>query len=76
MSKTVEQHMAEVPPVQIEDQIQPLPPVTVITPHATFYDTTKSDDNLIAIPAGAKNIIAKTDKDLGALQLLPHMSLP
>jgi len=76
MSKTVKQQTAEAPPGQNKDQIRHLSPVTVIIPHAIFYDTTRSDENIIAIPARAQNITAKTDKDLGALQLLPHMSLP
>lgn len=77
MSKTVEQQMSEAPSVQDKDQIRPLSPVTVIIPHAIFYDTTRSDQNIIiALPARARNITAKTDKDLGALQVWPHISLP
>lgn len=75
MSKSIETQIAESPAIGPPDQIRPLAPVTVITPHAIFYDTTSSKYNIIAIPARVRNVIAKTDYDLAALFLQPHTSM-
>ncbi len=75
MSKSIETQIIESPVKGQPDQIRPLIPVTVITPYAIFYDTTSSKENIIAIPARVRNIVAKTDYDLAALFLQPHTSM-
>jgi len=75
MSKSIEKQIAESPAKGPPDQIRPLVPVTVITPHAIFYDTTSSKYDIIAIPARVRNVIAKIDYDLAALYLQPHTSM-
>jgi S1-C subfamily serine protease len=76
MSKTIDKQIAEAPPSKGPNGFRPVSPGNVVTPHAVFYDTARSSEHIFAIPAQTRNLIAKIDKDLAALQLLPHTSFP
>ncbi len=74
MSKPISQQIAEAPPSKKPKGLRPLSPGKVVIPHAIFYDTTRSSENIFVIAAQTRNVTAKIDRDLAALQLLPHKS--
>ena len=76
MSKTIAQQVSEAPPSRRPNGIQPVSPGNTTTPCAIFYDTARSSKHIFAILSHPRNLIVKTDKDLAAIQLLPHARFP
>ena len=76
MSRTIAQQIADAPPSIRPDGLQPVSPGKTVTPYAIFYDMARSSEHIFAILCCPRNIIAKTDMDLAAIQLLPHTSFP
>ena len=76
MAKPIAQQIAEALRPRIQDDLLPVSPGKTVVPYAVFYDTERSSEHIVAIPIQTKNASAKTDKDLAALQLLPHTSFP
>ncbi len=76
MSKTIAQQVAEAAPSKRPDGLQPVNPGNTITPYVIFYDTLRSREEIFAILSQPRNLTAKIDKDLAAIQLLPHTRFP
>jgi len=72
MAKSIAQQIAEASRPRIPGGLIPVSPGLTVRPHAVFYDTDRSSEHIVAIPVPMQNASAKTDKDLAALQLLPH----
>jgi S1-C subfamily serine protease len=76
MSKTIAQQITEAPPCTRPNGLQPVSLGNTVTPYAIFYDTARSSEHIFAILSHPRNLIAKIDRDLAAIQLLPHTSFP
>jgi hypothetical protein len=76
MSKTIAQQIAEATPRKNPNAPQAMSPGNMVIPYAIFYDIERSSENVFVMPVCPKNLIAITDKDLAAIQLLPHTSFP
>src|SRR5208337_24121 len=74
MAKPIAQQIAEASRPKIPDGLVPVSPGQTVVPHAVFYDTDRSSEHIVAIPVPTQNASAKIDKDLAALELLPHTS--
>lgn len=75
MSKTVTQQLEKIPQEKKDNQIHILDPITVIAPHAIFYDTVSHRNGMLAFPIQAKHMVAKTDSDIAGLSLWPHLAM-
>lgn len=76
MSKTIAQQIIEAPPSTKPNGLRPVSPGNTVMPYAIFYDTARSSEHIFAILSNPRNLIAKTDMDLAAIQLLPHTRFP
>jgi len=76
MSKTIAQQVTEATPSIRPDGLQSVNPGNTITPYAIFYDMMRSREKIFAILSSPRNLTAKTDRDLAAIQLLPHTRFP
>jgi len=76
MSKTIAQQVVEAAPSTRPDGLQPVNPGNTLTPYAIFYDMVRSREQIFAILTHPRNLTAKTDRDLAAIQLLPHTRFP
>jgi len=76
MSRTVAQQIAEAPPSTRPNGRQPVSPGKMVIPSVIFFDVESSRENIFAVVCNPKNISAKTDMDLAAIQLSPHTSFP
>ena len=76
MSRSIAQQIADAPPSTRSNGLQPVYPGKTDTPYVIFYDVVRSNEHIFAILCQPQNIIAKTDMDLAAIQILPHKSFP
>ncbi len=72
MAKPIAQQIAEASGPSTPGGLLPSSLGQTVRPHAVFYDTDRSSEHIVAIPVPMQNASARTDKDLAALQLLPH----
>lgn len=72
MAKPIAQQIAEASVPSTPGGLIPVSPGQAVRPHAVFYDTDRSSEHIVAIPVPMQNASARTDKDLAALQLVPH----
>jgi len=76
MTKNIAQQINEAPPSTRTNGLKPVSPGKTVTPFVIFYDTARSREHIFAIPCQPNNLIAKTDKDLAAIQLSSHVRFP
>ena len=70
------QQIADAASSKRPDGLQPVNPGNTITPYAIFYDMARSREHIFVILAHPRNLTAKTDMDLAAIQLMPHARFP
>ena len=76
MEKKIAQQISEAPQSTRTSRFKPMSPGKTITPFAIFYDTARSREHIFTILSHPRNLIAKPDKDLAAIQLLSNTRFP